>query len=196
MTVIIGGTGTANGITSFSSPTTFQSNLTTAGNFTAGAGGISSASLPVGSILQVVNYIPPATSIALSSLGSYTATPSLSNSVIGYSGSITLSKSTNKVFIISRAYVDANTVNYAEFSWLFRSSTFLASTYWYRRVQGSEMQPHIITYLDSPGSSGPLTYNVSFAAWASPTLYINQMSGYSGGSLPYLCSLTFMEISA
>lgn len=50
MVMVLGGSGTANGITSFSSAARFGSTLATA------AQGISIPSLPAGTILQVVNY--------------------------------------------------------------------------------------------------------------------------------------------
>ena len=86
MTVIIGGSGTANGISYFSSPTTFGGTLATASR------GISNASIPSGGILQIQSTTK--TDTFSSSSTSFT-------DITGLSVNITPTSSTSKILVIT-----------------------------------------------------------------------------------------------
>jgi len=127
-----------------------------------------------GSILQVVQVVPSATSVATSGTGSNAFNMTTANSVLVFSGSITPSSTSNKVLINFKTAADANTINSEEVFAVFRGSTLLAAHNWYRRVQGDEPQTHHILYLDSPSSTSSVQYDIRVATNASCTVNVNR----------------------
>lgn len=149
-----------------------------------------------GSILQVVQTIPSPTAVATVSNTYDTVNPTSGNTALLFSGSITPSSSTSKVLIELNGYFDANTINTGETVCLFRSSTYLFSSYWYRRVQGNETQPHIIKFLDSPGTTSAVQYDIRATSGDGRTLYINRNNNNTNATFwSKLVSLTLTEIS-
>ena len=150
-----------------------------------------------GSILQVVQVIPAATSVATSGTGANYFTVTTANSYLMFSGTITPSSSTNKILCLFKTAADANTINTEEVFCLFRGSTFLAGHNWYRRVSGDEPQTHLINYLDSPGTTSAVQYDIRVATNASYTVSINRDSSNNTSNFwNNNTSLILMEVSA
>ena len=127
-----------------------------------------------GSILQVVQVVPSATSVATSGTSSNAFNMTTANSVLVFSGSITPSSTLNKVLINFKTAADATTINIEEIFAVFRGSTLLAAHNWYRRVSGDEPQTYHILYLDSPSSTSSVQYDIRLATAASSTVSINR----------------------
>ena len=176
MTVIIGGTGTANGISTFSSPATFQSTLATA------SGGITNASLPVGSLLQQYTTQLTAANIVLTS-GSLVLITS-SNSTEVQSFTITPVGTNSRFIFQMMSYADSTTISYHEQTGLFVGSSLLGSSWVYRRVSGTEPVFHGIlgTYTTSGTGSFTLSYR-AHTYGASPTIYFAKNATVA--SIPY-----------
>jgi hypothetical protein len=163
MTVIIGGTGTANGISYFSSPTTFGGTLATASR------GISSASVPSGSILQVQQ------AIKLNAFSSTSGYPTFVD-VTGLSVDITPSSVNSKIYVMISLNASGdmwsagdiffnlvrNTTNIcvstagASFNSSFRFVEY-ASTSGDTRYTTAQMG---YNFLDSPSTTSSTTYKV------------------------------------
>lgn len=168
MTVIINGSGTANGITSFSSPANFQSTLSTASR------GISAAALPSGTILQVVSNI----------YSTQTSTTSSSYSDTGLSASITPLSSTSKILIlITQAAVSVASGNGQVALKLLRGSTDLytweTSFLYMAGLANDRIAATSFNYIDSPATTSSTTYKTQFNATNSITSYVQRSSGVS-----------------
>jgi len=156
-------------------------NTTFAGTLTTAAQGIAKASLPTGSVLQVV-------SVADSTQRS---TSSASFVASGMSVTITPTSATSKILIQFDTNVFKNTDGAGYFT-IFRGATNLAGS-------GNQMNltnifdkylPCSIGYLDSPSSTSALTYALYFYRTGSDSVYINASnSGTTMGSI------TVMEIA-
>jgi hypothetical protein len=127
-----------------------------------------------GSILQVVQVVPSATSVATSGTGSNAFNMTTANSVLVFSGSITPSNTSNKVLINFKTAADATTTSSEEVFAVFRGSTLLAANNWYRRVQGTEPQTHHILYLDSPSSTSSVQYDIRVATNIGCNVNVNR----------------------
>lgn len=193
MTVIIGGSGTANGISYFSSPTTFGGTLATASR------GISNASVPAGSVLQVVQSVK--TDV-------FSTTSITAVDITGMAVSITPTSSTSKILILTN--INAGAVNSTQLInfYLYRGSTqiYMADAASTRprtfSVAGSDQfaMSHVNgIYLDSPATTSSTTYKVQIAAAVNTYVaYINRT--YADRDLTYYdgraaSSITVMEIA-
>ena len=128
-----------------------------------------------GSILQVVQVVPSATSVATSGTGSNAFNMTTANSVLVFSGSITPSSTSNKVLINFKTAADATFSSGSEEVFaVFRGSTLLAAHNWYRRVQGDEPQTYHILYLDSPSSTSSVQYDIRVATNVGYTVNVNR----------------------
>ena len=149
-----------------------------------------------GSILQVVQVVPSATSVATSGTGSNAFNMTTANSVLVFSGSITPSSTSNKVLINFKTAADANAVGSEEVFAVFRGSTLLAAHNWYRRVQGDEPQTYHILYLDSPSSTSSVQYDIRVATNVSCTVNVNRdNSNTSSNFWANNTQLILMEVS-
>lgn len=177
MTIIINGSGTANGISYFSAPTTFGSTLATA------SGGITNASLPVGSLLQQYTTQLTAANIALTGGGSLVLITSANSTEI-QSFTITPSGTNSRFIFQIMSYADSTTISYHEQTGLFVGSSLLGSSWVYRRVSGTEPVFHGVlgTYTTSGSGSFTLSYR-AYAYGASPTVYFAKNASIS--SIPY-----------
>jgi hypothetical protein len=150
-----------------------------------------------GSIIQVVQVIPSPTAVVTNSNSYDTVNPTTANTALLFSGSITPTSSSSKVLVKLDGIFDANGTTSGETVCLFRSSSFLAASYWYRRVQGNETQPHIITYLDSPATTSSVQYDIRATTGSGWTLYINRNGNNTSNSFwNKLVSLTLFEVTA
>jgi hypothetical protein len=127
-----------------------------------------------GSILQVVQVVPSATSVATSGTGSNAFNMTTANSVLVFSGSITPSNTSNKILINFKTASDANATGSEEVFAAFRGSTLLAAHNWYRRVLGDDPQTYHILYLDSPSSTSSVQYDIRVATNGSFTVNVNR----------------------
>lgn len=187
--IIIGGSGTANGITNFSSPATFQSTLQTTGR------GISLASLPVGSVVQVVTGTTSTQVTGTST--TYVDT--------GLSASITPNSSTNKILVlVSQQATWAGGSNAGGGIKLVRGSTdvYLPATdstgpyeiYLANSGTGNQLfHRYNLIYLDSPATTSSTTYKTQVRSYNNThTYYINQYGGVTSST----STITLMEIVA
>jgi hypothetical protein len=160
-------------------------NATFAGTLTTAAQGIAKASLPAGSVLQVVSTIKQDT-FSMSG-GSFVA-------ITGLSASITPASASNKVLVqISFGRVGINTAigNTVAFQLLRGSTVIGAGT-----PSGSQLATSFVAtssangnysgggfafqFLDSPATTSSTTYSVQMLAESSTTAYINR--SYTGGT--------------
>ena len=215
MPVIIGGSGTANGITSFNSSAAFAGNLSITGtaNVTQGLSttsrGINSSSVPSGSILQVVSTTKTdtfTTSVNMSaSGGSWTST---GTTVTGLTATITPTSSSSKILVMVTLN-GTGTAGYAQlYCLLYRDSTIIGSP------SPSSAKPGVMarnyssdnnvvngtcgfTYLDSPASTSSITYSIKVGGENSSAVYVNQPANNNDGTNGARMSstITVMEIA-
>ena len=149
-----------------------------------------------GSILQVIQVVPSPTIVTSNSNTYDTLNPTTANTALLFSGTITPSNASNKILVKLNGYFDASTALNGETVCLFRSSTFLFASYWYRRVSGNETQPHLITYLDSPSSTNAVQYDIRVSTGGGWNISVNRSNSNSTGAYwSKLTSLTLMEVS-
>jgi hypothetical protein len=179
----------SNGTTALS---TSGANVTIAGTLTTAAQSIAKASLPTGSVLQVVNAIY---TTAVSSSTSNTFVDS------GLTLSITPTSSTSKILVIvnqaTTAGTGANSENQTVVT-LLRGSTNLFSTVSassddffriYTPSSNSTMSSFVaFNYLDSPATTSSTTYKTQFSLRYGTTATVQK------GSTPSF--ITLMEIAA
>ena len=194
MTVIIGGSGTANGISYFSSPTTFGGTLATASR------GISNASIPSGGIIQIQSTTK--TDTFSSSSTSFT-------DITGLSVSITPTSSTSKILVTTSVIGGSTTwTNLCAFR-LVRDSTAIcvgnsASGYTQATVGGLRGSYDLNSgwyftahHLDSPATTSTTTYKVQGYVEAN-SFRINAIgSDNSGAGWSYrgASTITVMELA-
>lgn len=177
MTVIIGGSGTANGISSFSSPATFGGTLATASR------GISNASVPSGGVLQVIN----------SSFNTYVSIASATIAATGLSATITPLFSTSKVFaIFCMAGISASQASCGAHFELYRGSTSVATGDDIAAWGSTSAISSNLNYLDSPSTTISTTYSVYWKRTGSGTMYLNNYTSGAGSTYSWL---TLMEIA-
>lgn len=164
-------------------------NTTLAGTLTTSAGGIAKASLPTGSVLQVVQ----------ATYSTATSTTSTSFVTTGLSASITPSSSTNKILVLMNmgdvASQNAGSgVNAAGFM-LYKNGSSLTSSlggqisYNSISTSGLTIVGFSSAYLDSPATTSSTTYAVFFktqGAVSTVTVFRDNTLGV----------ITLMEIAA
>jgi len=154
---------------------TFSSTLATASR------GITTGSMPVGSVIQVVSYT--------NSTGF--STTSGADTDTGLTLSITPTSSTSKILVIITAYVRATVGggNCYIYSKLKRNSTALTDGY---AAMGNFNSTDIrgvdaINYLDSPATTSSTTYKYTLNSQFASTVYMNSSTTPS--------TITLMEIA-
>jgi hypothetical protein len=153
-------------------------NITTTNKF-------AKASMPLGSVLQVVN----------ATYETATSTSSTSFVTTGLNASITPSSSSNKVLVMFSVYVSSPATNDAVFATVFRGTTSgtnlgnATSGFGAAQSPGGANTRSVVSamYLDSPSTSSSQTYTVAFLA-QSNTAVAQANSAKS--------TLTLMEIAA
>jgi hypothetical protein len=174
---------TNNGTTALTLST--AQNATFAGTLTTAAQGIAKASLPAGSVLQVVSTIKQDT-FSMSG-GSFVA-------ITGLSASITPTSTSNKVLVqVSMGRIGPNIGTGATVAFqILRNSTVVGAG----TPAGSQIATSFVTvsstngnyssggfafqFLDSPSSTSSITYSVQILGESSVTVYINR--SYTGGT--------------
>jgi len=190
--------GSADGFTLYTGGTSARSslaswdasgNLTNAGTLTTSSRGISAASVPAGSVIQVIQVSNSVTASTTSS--SYSAT--------NLTASITPKFSTSKILILCDCQVATTQLSAANFGMgtaLYRNSTQIfadggqiESLYInpYANYIGGQRSRVPIIYLDSPATTSSTAYTVYLAAFQG-TAYFSQSSSTS--------TITLMEIAA
>ena len=176
-------------------------NTTLAGTLTTSSRGIAKASMPAGSVLQVV-------STTLTSTQSTTSgTPT---DITNFSATITPSSASNKVLVFVTIQFGGPANGYGYFL-LLRGSTsialgtsatglqvnvFLSSGY----IDGvAAFRAASNSYLDSPATTSATTYKIQFASANPPTaFYSNRQASTDNGAYINFptSSITLMEIAA
>jgi hypothetical protein len=163
---------TNNGTTALTIDT--SQNITTANKLAV-------ASMPTGSVVQVVN--------ATHNTEASTASATLSST--GFSVSITPSSASNKILLISKIPVRSNASSdgYGACNWQRGGTNLLASPQTYEfgvNIAPTDLRGNLsYVILDSPASTSSVTYTLYFQAY-NPTFYICPASFYA--------SVTLMEI--
>jgi hypothetical protein len=165
-------------------------NATFAGTLATAAKGITAASLPAGSVIQVVQ-----------STTTSTASNGANNNVTatGLSVTITPTSATNKILVFCNWGWSCSTVDFGYYA--FRINSVLESTSAITVFNQSATNATNSLYmaslskLYSPGNTSAQTYELVFYNGNAPTQtsYFNQR-GIGGGS--GLCTITAMEIAA
>ena len=178
-TLIIGTLNDAGTSGSDCATITSAGNITTTGTLTTASRGIAQASVPAGSVLQVTwtNWA-----------GSYTATSSTNVDFTGFSATFTPLFSTSKVLIIVSAGINiiCDGIIYIKRNGSIVKDNWFGSS---RQDDQYDYPQATQTYLDSPGTTSTVTY---------------QMGGRSGGCSNTIrfgasdnsSSILFMEIAA
>jgi hypothetical protein len=173
---------TNNGTTALTLST--AQNATFAGTLTTTAQGIAKASLPAGSVLQVVNGY----------YNTEVSTASTSDTDTGLTATITPLSSTSKIIVLVSQKIYANTDaanNGGATVKLFRGATNLITA---GRVGLSDgtgaMDGYFSTsYLDSPSSTSALTYKTTLARYGGAGTVFAQLTSCPAG-------ITLMEVAA
>jgi hypothetical protein len=164
---------------------TFANNVTISGTLTTSSRGISAASVPAGSVIQVVQ----------ANITSFTSTQSTSYVTTNLTATITPQFSTSKILVIVSAQAYINTLNtFGNFT-LFRGTvagTNLGnSTYGFVAFGSTNADldgSFSMSYLDSPATTSATTYTIGMKVTnAAGTLYI-AVNGQP-------CTITLMEIA-
>lgn len=163
-------------------------NVTLAGTLTTSSRGIAKASMPAGTILQVVQSTT--VSAATSNSNSYAST--------GFSVAITPSATSSKVLLFCNFGWSSNTANFGFFAFGVNgtadSNTII--TCFNQSASGANNSLYFasLSYTYSPASVSAQTYTLQFRCSDAPTqsLFFNDrgIGGASG-----LCTLTAMEIA-
>jgi hypothetical protein len=131
-------------------------NITVAGTFAA-TGKISKASMPTGSVLQVVSATD-ATGRSTTSTSFVTASNTLSIS-------ITPTSTSSKIFVVANSSVEHSATNTYMVFTIFRGASNLGNGQGGNILRVSSTQniyPMALSFLDSPSSTSALTYQVYF----------------------------------
>jgi hypothetical protein len=145
---------------------------------------IPKATLPTGSVLQVVTATDT-TERSTSSTSFVTASNSLSVTLTPISSS-------SKVFIVVTTVTYKNTDNFAYYT-IYRNSTNLGDTNGGMiTISPDRYVPTAMSHLDSPNTTSSITYQVYFRfGGGSGACYLNARSGGVG----QVCSITAFEIA-
>jgi hypothetical protein len=122
----------------------------------------------------VLTSAPAPTAVAAAVTGSNYPNLTTANTTLGFSASITPISTSSKILIQFVSSVDANTSNTEEWVALFRGTTLLQTSNWYRRVTGDEPQKHALIYLDSPSSVSSVQYDFRCASSVANTMFFNR----------------------
>ena len=176
-------------------------NATFAGTLATAAKGITAASLPAGSVLQVVSTTKTDT---------FSTTSTTPVDVTGLSVSITPSSATSKIFVTGSVCYGTSTANYLMGFLLVRNSTSIciadaagSRSRWTFGSQGftapdtSAFSP--INFLDSPATTSSTTYKIQAQAESPQTLWINRGAESDGDTAltgRFTSTITVMEIAA
>ena len=179
------------------------------GTVTGITGGLTSAAMPAGSALQTVSDI-------LDTAYNQTTSGTTTYTITGLAAAITLSNSANKVLVqvsLKTAYAGAHN----QMGWWLNRNTSSSDNALARgatdgsrtRVSGSsgsysETEKHIesesLTFLDTPGATGPHTYNIQFndPGGNSGEFYVNRPRGDADADnyVRGISTITLMEIAA
>ena len=192
MTVIINGSGTANGISFFSSPTTFGGTLATATQ------GISTPSLPAGTILQVVNYQTGAVATGTGTIPIDDTIPQNTEGTQFMSLAITPKSTTSKlkidvIWMGSSNYAGAVNIGIA----LFQDSNANALAAQFSTAAAQNYRVTIpLTYYMASGTTSSTTFYVRAGGGGAGTTTINGYSGNREFGGVMASSITIIEIAA
>ena len=154
-------------------------NATFAGTLATSSKGIAKASMPAGTVLQVVN----------ATTTTQTTSTSTSYSDTSLSASITPTSSTSKILVIcSFVLYPANAGGAAAVVGLNRGATLIFDQAGYNNV-GSSQITSAFNYLDSPSTTSSTTYTCRLKSSIALSLVAFGLTGYSN-------VITLMEISA
>ncbi len=159
-------------------------------------GTIPKARMFAGAVLQVVQATPAATAVSAAATGNNNPSLTTANTTLAFSASITPSSASNKILVQFVSSVDGSTVSNEEWVALFRGTTLLETSNWYRRVSNLEPLKHALIYLDSPSSTSAVQYDFRCAGTAATTLCFNRDTA-NGGGTAWACNtnVILMEIA-
>lgn len=149
-----------------------------------------------GTVLQVVQVTPSPVAVSVVSNGSNSPNLTTANTTLAFSASITPSAASSKILIQFHSSVDGSANAIEEWVCLFRGSTLLQTSNWYRRVSGDEPQKHSLIYLDSPASSTSVQYDFRCGSSVGHTMSFNRDNS-NASSTAWACgtNIVLMEIA-
>jgi hypothetical protein len=171
---------------------TFANNVTVTGTLTTASQGITSASLPAGTILQVQSF-------------TFTGTTAIAASAFtdtGVTVSITPKFSTSKILVLATLQCSGPATIYFKINLVRNSTTIAQPSYMGNQPStansyvgdlgiASEVYNVSINYLDSPATTSATTYKLQGSV-ASGTGYVNTRADSIGNQIS---SITVMEIA-
>jgi hypothetical protein len=141
-----------------------------------GTQNIPKATLPTGSVLQVVN----------ATISTAQSTSSASATATGLTASITPSSSANKILVLMNSVCGQNYSGRSEFLYLYKNGSQVFRYELFLNTVSAI--PLALNYLDSPATTSATTYAIYFSAdGLGPATFSNGNT---------VSSLTLMEISA
>lgn len=143
---------------------------------------LTTTSPKAGNVIQVVQATPAATAVSTTGTGTSAPNITTSNSVLAFSGTITPSSTSSKILVQFVSSVDGSAATNEEFVCLFRGSSLLQTSNWYRRVTNSEPLKHALIYLDSPSSTSAVQYDIRCSTMVSETMTFNRDTANSAST--------------
>jgi hypothetical protein len=183
--------------------------LDVAGSLNTNSRGITQASMPSGSILQVVSTTKTDTFTTTTNItasgGSYTATGA---AITGFSATITPTSSSSKIFVIVHLNGTGTAGVTQIYALLYRNSTLIGNP------SPSSAKPGVMarqyatdnnvvpgtmsfSFLDSPSTTSSTTYSVNVGGESSSTVYVNMPANNndSTNGARMSSTITVMEIA-
>ena len=151
--------------------------VTLAGTLTTSSRGIAKASMPAGSVLQVVQ-------------GTFSSQTSLTGTTLtatGLTATITPTSATSKILITTFIPSCNSNANANAYYSLLRNGTGINSIAYFQSSGGTNILPHTSVYFDSPTTTSATTYSISAVTAAGATMI------WAFGNLQ--CNITLMEIA-
>jgi len=152
-------------------------NVVMTGTLTTAAQSIAKASLPTGSVLQVVQ-------------GTFSTQTSMTGTTLtatGITATITPTSATSKILITT--FIPACNSNAAANAYfaLLKNGTGINSIAYFQSSGGTNILPHTSVYFDSPATTSATTYSISAVTAGGATMI------WAFGNLQ--CNITLMEIA-
>jgi len=182
MAITINGSGTIGGVSVGGLPDGIVDTDMLASN------AVTSALLPAGSVLQVVQS-SYATNVQITT-STYTST--------GLTASITPSSASNKILVLANVNVYYGSQNNIIFGMrINRAGSYPWTNYYFNNVGSvvNLMNPYGINYLDSPSTTSSTTYTIEFNTTSGASIYSYPNAQYAPGGNQSQSTMTLMEIA-
>ena len=188
MVMVLAGNGSITGVSSMPTAVTFGSTLATASQ------GISSPSLPAGTILQIVNYSTTTATSSTAQIPWDNTIPQITEGFELFNLAITPKSATSKLYFNVTFNGYSTVENSAGLVMaLFQNGVSNALATQIFSVINSNFYSRNLQYYMTAGTTSTTTFSVRMGNGGAGTTYVNS-STYMGGTMP--SSITIMEIAA